>query len=220
MLAVHRLLSSVLIIVAVVRTTRPGVLNPLVLGVALSLLSPLSTAQTPAGIAPGADQRAESDSVGGRCMFDTEIGVVSGCIIRNSSGKLFIAPRYVRQLPFDASGLAPLWSDSQPQGWMYADRKGRVVVTGVAAADNWACSFHDGLVQVTRDGKLGFANRAGRLVIPAVYDAAMDFEKGTAVVCEQCKAECHGEHCWCTCSHWLRIDTQGRFVEQVKEDPN
>ena len=105
-------------------------LNPLVVFVALSLLSS-STAQTPAGIARGADQRAESESRGGRCMFDTEVGVVSGCIIRNTSGELFIAPQYLRQLRFDASGLAPVWSDSQPQGWMYADRKGRVVVTGV-----------------------------------------------------------------------------------------
>ena len=145
-------------------------------------------------------------------MFNPEVGIVPDCILKDTSGTLSIAPQYVKQLHFDSHGLVPVWSQSQPHGWLYADRRGRIIVTGVPEFDNSADSFHDGLVRVMHDEKYGFANRAGILVIPAVYDGALNFEKGTALVCNQCKTRCEDEHCWFTGGQWQRIDKHGRIV--------
>ena len=51
---------------------------------------------------------------------------------------------------------------------MYVSRKGKVVIWGVPVMDNGADSFHDGLVRIVRNGKYGFANRGGEVVIPAI----------------------------------------------------
>ena len=47
-------------------------------------------------------------------------------------------------------------------------------------------------------------------------DGAFNFEKGTAVVCQDCKAHCDGEHCAFEGGRWLRIDTRGRVVGEVQ----
>jgi hypothetical protein len=151
-------------------------------------------------------------------MIQADRDLVRDCINKDSQGKLFIPARYVQMLKFDETGLAAVWSQSPSYGWMYVDNKGRVLVTGVAPYDNWADSFHDGLVRIMRRGKFGFANRAGAVVVPAVYDSAGNFEKGSAVVCQGCKKakDCHAEHCPLTGGQWVRIDQQGRVTERLK----
>lgn len=177
-------------------------------------------AQVPAGSAASAvrgDTASGTGSAAGNaCMIQPDEGLLPGCIGEDAAGKLSIAPKYRKLLRFCSHGLAAVWSESEPKGWMYVDRKGLVVVTGVAAFDNWADRFHDGLVRVTRDNRFGYANRAGTLVIPAVYDGAFNFEKGTAVVCQGCKAHCDGEHCGFEGGRWMRIDTRGRVVGEVQ----
>jgi WG repeat protein len=150
------------------------------------------------------------------CMIQPDVGLLPGCISKGSDGKLSIAPKYRKQLRVAGHGLAPVWSESEPKGWMYVDRKGRVVVTGVAAFDNGADTFHDGLVRVARENRFGYANRAGTLVIPAIYDGAFNFENGTAVVCRECKNQCEGEHCSLIGGQWLRVDTRGRVVGEMQ----
>ena len=152
------------------------------------------------------------------CMIQPDRDLVRDCINKDSQGKLFIPARYVQRLKFDETGLATVWSQSPQYGWMYVDNKGRVLVTGVAPYDNWADAFHDGLVRIMRRGKFGFANRAGSVVIPAVYDSAGNFDKGSAVVCQGCKKQkdCHAEHCPLIGGQWVRIDQQGRVVERLK----
>jgi WG containing repeat len=110
------------------------------------------------------------------CLFDVERGDLPRCLRENPSGELFVAPRFLKELNFDSRGLATVHSPTQ--GWMYVTREGKVVITGVAVMDNWADSFHNGLVRFVRNGKYGFANRKGRVVIPSVYDGAMTSTRG------------------------------------------
>jgi len=42
--------------------------------------------------------------------------------------------------------------------------------------------FHDNRVAVMMDGKMGYANRAGNVAVPAVYDHAYRFSEGLAAV--------------------------------------
>ena len=132
---------------------------------------------------------------GSPCLFEFERGVVPDCIYADTAGRLFVAPQYVSQLNFDSSGLAPIRSEAPPYGWMYVSRRGKIVVTGVPSIDNWADEFHEGLVRTVKNGKVGFANRRGEIVIAPSYDWAWPFEKGLAEVCNGCHEECPDQAC-------------------------
>ena len=148
------------------------------------------------------------------CMFDAERPDVPNCIQSAHSGALFVSANYLRQLSFDRFGLAVVYS--RPEGWMYVNRKGRVVVSGVAAMDNWADGFHDGLVRIVKNGKYGFANQRGIAVISPIYDGALNFENRLAEVCLGCRCNGHdGEHCTLAGGEWFRIDTRGRVLARV-----
>jgi len=150
------------------------------------------------------------------CLFDLERGEVPNCIRENPSGEPFIAPQLVKELPFDSHGLAAV--SSPEYGWMYVDRRGFVIVMGVAAMDNGADSFHDGLVRVVRNGNYGFANRRGHLVVPPIYDGAMNFERGRAIVCKGCQNKCAGpecEHHSFVGGEWFQIDVKGTVVARI-----
>lgn len=155
---------------------------------------------------------------GRSCTFDFERPEVPNCIHERNSGQLFIAPRYIPELPFNDHGLAPVLSDTNE--WMYVNRKGDVVVIGVVWMDNGPDGFHGGLARVLRNGKYGFVNRKGKLAIPAIYDGAFTFEGGTAVVCKGCRTKCDEskEHCSFVGGQWLSIDRRGRVLGSVNPD--
>ncbi len=167
---------------------------------------------------------AQNQGAGTPCLFQFERGVVADCI-RKTAGGLIISARYLNELEFDKYGLAPVRSESAPYGWMYVNRSGTVVVSGVPTFDNWADEFHDGLVRFVENGKYGFANRQGKIVIPASYDWASPFEKGVASICNGC----HLQQCTGDCEHrameggqWAAIDTHGKVIPKrrsVKRSP-
>jgi hypothetical protein len=104
---------------------------------------------------------------------------------------------------------------------MYVTRRGRVVIVGVPRMDNWADSFHDGLVRVVRNKKYGFANRKGQIVISTNYDGAMNFERGTAKVCIRCGSKCADhdcEHHVFAGGEWLQINTKGNVAPVVRKN--
>jgi hypothetical protein len=151
------------------------------------------------------------------CLFDFERGEVPDCIRQAADGKLFVSQEVLKLLQFDSFGLAPVLSAKE--GWMYVNRKGRVVIRGVPVMDNGADWFHNGLVRIVRNGKYGFANRRGQLVISPVYDGALNFEKGLATVCQGCKSKCSApndcEYHIFAGGHWFQIDTKGTVVARL-----
>ena len=64
--------------------------------------------------------------------------------------------------------------------------------------------FKHGLVQVKADGKYGYADKSGRIVIPFAFDDAYSFEQGLAA------AETDG--------NWGYIDKNGRTVIEPQFD--
>lgn len=152
-------------------------------------------------------------ATGAPCLFDFERGEVPDCVREDATGKLFIAPQLLKELPFDSYGLAAVLSPKR--GWMYVSRTGRVVISGVPWMDNGADSFHNGLVRTVKDEKYGFANRKGQLVIPAVYDGAETFQNGRAAVCKGCTSICvdrECEHHFFKGGEWFQINTKGTVV--------
>jgi hypothetical protein len=162
---------------------------------------------------PAADK---SGATGMPCIFDPERGEVPNCIRQGKTGELFVAPQHLKELSFDAHGLASV--NSRKAGWMYVNRTGKIVISGVPVMDNGADWFHDGLVRIVRNGKYGFANRRGQVVIPAIYDGAMNFEKGRATVCKGCESKCVDSGCEYhsfTGGEWLQIDAKGAVLARL-----
>ncbi|MFZ3201501.1 MAG: WG repeat-containing protein [Candidatus Acidiferrales bacterium] len=177
----------------------------------------------------GQSDNANKGAAGTPCTFDFERGEVPDCVRENARGELFIASQYVKDLSFDkgssrkncdycmdSQGLAAVLSPKE--GWMYVNRKGKVVITGVPVMDNGADWFNDGLVRTVKNGKYGFANSKGQIVIPPIYDGAMNFEKGRAEVCNGCKSKCVSdcEYHYFAGGEWFQIDTKGNIVARLQ----
>ena len=146
-------------------------------------------------------------------------GEVPNCVRKNAAGELFIAPQLLKELNFDSHGLAAV--SSPRESWMYVNRRGKVIVSGVPVMDNWADSFHNGLVRIVRNGKYGFANSRGQVVVPPIYDGAMNFENGSAEVCKGCENKCaerECEHYAFAGGKWFRINTKGTVLTQLRPD--
>jgi hypothetical protein len=185
-----------------------------------------SEAQSPTSlIRSGSKIRLEQTGVdksspqGSPCMFDFERGELPNCILKSAAGDLSIAPQFLKDLEFDSAGLAAVRSATQ--GWMYVNHKGKVIIRGVPVMDNWADTFHDGLVRFVRNNKYGFANRSGRTVIPPIYDGAMNFEKGNAEVCKGCASKCADPDCEYhvfSGGSWFLINTNGAIRKRIYKD--
>jgi WG containing repeat len=147
-------------------------------------------------------------------VFDFERGEVPYCVRENSTGQLSIASQYLSELTFDGHGLAAVLSHEK--GWMYVNRKGKVLISGVMRMENGPDPFHAGLVRFVRKNKYGFANRRGQIVIPPVYDGAIYFENGVAKVCRGCQEKCteaECEHHTFDGGEWFSIDLKGHLVK-------
>ncbi len=155
----------------------------------------------------------------------------AGCLELKKTGELQVVSRLLPQLPFDEKGLAIV--REKDLGWMYVNKKGIVIISGVASMDNWADSFHDGLVRFSRVHiaelsslsaqtklmplryKWGFADTNGKEVVPPIYDGSLNFENGIAKVCVGCRSEKESPdseyHNW-TGGRWTCINTRGETV--------
>jgi len=154
---------------------------------------------------------------GRKCILpEQDFKEFSDCIKRGNDGELYLASKYFKKLSFGENGLAAVYS--QEEGWMYVNRKGKVIITGVATMDNFADVFHDGLVRFSKYKKWGFADEKGKVIIPAIYDGALNFEKGLAKVCTGCRPECAGsdcEHHSFAGGEWFYINTKGEIVKKA-----
>jgi hypothetical protein len=169
---------------------------------------------------------------GHTCTFQgrDDMETFPNCVLQDGHGNLLVAPDYVNKMRFDSNGLAALWDYDDPrQKFMYVDQSGHVVIQGVPIFDNWAAEFSEGLVQTVINGKIGFADRHGKIVIAPKYDGADSFKDGYAVVCIGCREACimpddptgnlesDCEHRTMTGGEWLKINKAGRVVAKASQ---
>lgn len=94
------------------------------------------------------------------------------------------------------------------------DSEGKVVFD-VYLFDNGPDYLSDGLFRVKRNGKVGYANSLGELVIACKYECASPFEDGKAKVALDCQTkQGEDEHTYETSKQWLVIDKKGIVVQQ------
>jgi hypothetical protein len=127
---------------------------------------------------------------------------------KTSQGRVAIEPRYTMALEYSAEGIAAVVDE---QGWAYIDRSGKLVIRPLAI-DNGPDYFVEGLARFRVDGKIGFFERHGRVVIQPRYGYAMPFSQGRSAVCDGCREVAEGEHRFVRGGRWGFIDSAGALV--------
>ncbi len=88
------------------------------------------------------------------------------------------------------------------------DRNGNVLFE-VFYYDNGPDYLREGLFRVMRNGKIGYANNQGEVVIPCQFDCAWPFEGGKAKVSMNCQKIKDYEHSRWESDDWYFIDKSG-----------
>jgi hypothetical protein len=167
----------------------------------------------------------------GKCSIDLGVPMLPKCALETRNGRLFVLQQFAEDVftgrvhglaanpvTVGRERLASIYLDEGK--WSYFDPSGRVVVTNVAAADNAASEFQDGLVLVTRDGKWGLADTKGKLVVPMQYDGMQGNWEGPGwLACIGCQVVHHGEHWWFSGGKWVRLDRRGQVAGDASAPP-
>ena len=101
----------------------------------------------------------------------------------DATGQFAIKPKFYKADSF-SSGLAGVFSpDGGRYGSMgYIDRTGSMVITLPSEHREFPSPFSEGLVPIAGEGKAGYMDATGKVVIPAQFDAAFPFSEGLAQV--------------------------------------
>jgi hypothetical protein len=103
---------------------------------------------------------------------------------------------------------------SDDQHWYIAIDRNENILFDLVNVDNLQPdTFHEGLLRVRRDEKVGFANRFGQIVIPCIYLAAYNFENGQTEVTLKGTEYHDGERKGFKDTEWFKIDKKGNRIE-------
>lgn len=95
------------------------------------------------------------------------------------------------------------------------DRKQNVLFD-LMLFDNGPDYFHEGLIRILRNQKMGYANELGQVVIPCKYDFAGLFEDGKARVALEAREYMDlDEHLLVESDEWFQIDKKGNKVKST-----
>jgi len=88
------------------------------------------------------------------------------------------------------------------------------ILYDIVMFDNGPDYFNEGLIRVLRNGKMGYANKYGQVVIPCEYDYARWFENGKAEVTYNAKEYIDlDEHRRVESDDWFEIDKKGNRIK-------
>ena len=79
--------------------------------------------------------------------------------------------------------------------------------------DNGPDYINDGLFRIIRDGKIGYANERGEIVIQPQYQCAYPFENGKAQVAVNCTETIEFEMKKWESTEWITIDKKGNVIK-------
>jgi hypothetical protein len=127
---------------------------------------------------------------------------------KNNQGQVMIEPTYYIAGQFNQYGLAAVADDS---GWVYIDMNGNRIIKPFII-DNGPDYFSEGLARFVNNGKIGFMDEQGAIVIPADFDFALPFSDGLAVFCIDCNQVRQDEYRRIEGGKWGYINKVGDVV--------
>ncbi|MDO1451955.1 WG repeat-containing protein [Rhodocytophaga aerolata] len=101
-------------------------------------------------------------------------------------------------------------------GRQIAINRDQKVLFDLVMFDNGPEPFVEGLTRVSRNGKMGYANETGKVVIPCIYDYAKQFYQGKAEVTFEAVEYMDGdEHRRVESEEWFEIDRKGNKIKNA-----
>ncbi len=117
-------------------------------------------------------------------------------------GEVAIPAKYQIAYEFTDGGIAAVLDSN---GWYYISRTGDFVIRP-KIYDNGPDYFSDGLARYIEDGKYGFFDTSGKVVIEAQFEFAFPFEDGKAKIGTDCQFVGDGEHTTVDCMKWSYME--------------
>lgn len=139
---------------------------------------------------------------------------------KDASGHVVVPARYLAAYEFNAHGVAAVIEPGPAPKYVrlaFIDVSGRVIADAFEY-DNGPDYFVDGRARIVGNGKVGFIDAHGAIVIAPTFDFATPFCGDRAVVCSGCTRGRGDEHDVWSGGRWGVIDHAGRFVIPLGAD--
>jgi hypothetical protein len=133
---------------------------------------------------------------------------------KNASGQVVIKPQFVMANDFLPEGIGAVLDK---QGWAYINKKGKIIIRPFVF-DNGPDYFREGLARYELNGKMGFFDKRGRVVIRPQFEFAYWFQEGLSAICMGCKTARVGEYGVVGGGKWGYINKKGRMVIAIQFD--
>ncbi len=101
---------------------------------------------------------------------------------------------------------------SEKEGFIGIDRNQKTLFN-IFNYDNGPDYVSEGLFRIIEEGKIGYADLTGKIVIKPQFSCAYPFEKGKAKVAKNCNISKLDEHEIWESEKWFFIDKDGKKVE-------
>jgi hypothetical protein len=102
----------------------------------------------------------------------------------------------------------------QSTGKMMGINQNGVELFEVFKYDNGPDMIEDGLFRMIKNGKIGYADAKGNVIIEPSFDCAYPFENGYARVSQSCDKIKDGEHTTWISDDWYHISKDGKRVDK------
>jgi hypothetical protein len=102
------------------------------------------------------------------------------------------------------------------KGFVGIDNKDSILFN-IFPYDNGPDEPSEGLFRIIKNGKIGYANLKGQIIIEPQFDCAESFKKGIAKVSDDCDEVKDGEHSSWMSDRWYFIDSSGIKIKEKYE---
>lgn len=151
--------------------------------------------------------------------------------VKNQDGKIIVPAQFIifsniendelvkgETIHFDGSKKD---EEREKNAWGYVyDRKGNFLYQPFLY-DNGADYFEEGVRRFVKNGKVGFADRNGKIVIEPIHDFVSQFNFGYASFCDGCDWEkTDDEHKAIVGGDWGMMNFKGEIVQPISKSEN
>lgn len=141
----------------------------------------------------------------------------TSCGYRNLQGEIIIPKgKYSHCFSDTFKNFAFVYDDKLTNSKVVAIDRNENILFDAYMFDNGPDWLEDGLFRIIRNGKIGYADKNGVIVIEPKFECAEQFENGIARVALDCrlvKDEYDSEHSRMESDSWFYIDKKGNKVK-------
>ncbi len=130
---------------------------------------------------------------------------------KNQHEQVVISARFLLAMNFNEKGIAAVADSS---GWAYINAQGNILIRPYIY-DNGPDYFSEGLARFVENGKFGFFDEYGKIVIDAQWDFTYPFQDGKAAVYKGCTIITEKEHNSIIGGQWGYIDRTGKVIRPI-----